>query len=228
MGCDIHMYVEKKKADGTWKAMDKWVEEAEDDEPSYWNADYNSLVYNGRNYNLFAILANVRNGYGFAGCDTGEGFVPISEPKGLPDDVTEEVKRCSDQWDCDGHSHSYLTLKELLDYDWLQTATLRGVIRIGEYEKWRYWKGQPSGSWCGGISGHNVKMVSNEEADHILATRKDVTNDNFIPRYYTKVSWEKLYVSCCERFYIDTLGKLQEMSDDGEGRDVRVVFWFDN
>jgi len=49
--------------------------------------------YGDRNYNAFAILADVRNGYGFAGCDTGDGFVPISTPKGFPDDMCEEVRK---------------------------------------------------------------------------------------------------------------------------------------
>ena len=49
---------------------------------------YNYEPYGDRNYNLFAILANVRNGTAFAGCKTGEGFNPISNPKGVPSDAS--------------------------------------------------------------------------------------------------------------------------------------------
>jgi hypothetical protein len=35
--------------------------------------------------------------------------------KGLPVDVTTEVCDISDDWGVDGHSHSYLTVKELID-----------------------------------------------------------------------------------------------------------------
>lgn len=44
-----------------------------------------------RNYDVFAILANVRNGTGFAGIKTSSGFDPIDTPRGLPDDLSAEV-----------------------------------------------------------------------------------------------------------------------------------------
>jgi len=47
--------------------------------------------YHDRNYNVFGVLADVRNGRGFAGTVTGTGFVPIAEPRGLPSDLSEEV-----------------------------------------------------------------------------------------------------------------------------------------
>ena len=47
---------------------------------------------------LFAILAGVRNGYGFAGCDTGDGFRPIAPPRGLPGDVSPEVAEEARRW----------------------------------------------------------------------------------------------------------------------------------
>jgi len=65
-----------------------------------------------RSYNTFAMLANVRNGTGFAGCRTSTGFPVIHEPRGLPDDL--EVDEDSDgvlvdksqlvcAWDWDGN-----------------------------------------------------------------------------------------------------------------------------
>src|ERR1700691_1564806 len=68
MGCDIHPYVEVRK-NGTWVKADVKVPD-------------------GRNYWTFAKLANVRNGFGFAGCDTGDAVVPICEPRGLPADTS--------------------------------------------------------------------------------------------------------------------------------------------
>jgi hypothetical protein len=49
----------------------------------------------GRNYNLFSILADVRNGVGFAGCKAGEGFEPISMPRGFPVDASPSVKKAN-------------------------------------------------------------------------------------------------------------------------------------
>lgn len=104
MGCDIHLYVETRTAQG-WKSIDAWSRE--EGEPR--DVAHEDRFYTGRNYSLFEMLANVR----------GAGLLPpISEPKGLPDDVSAEVRGTSDAWGCDGHSHSFLTLRELSGYDW--------------------------------------------------------------------------------------------------------------
>lgn len=53
-----------------------------------------------RNYLRFAALAAVR----------GEG----PAPRGLPSDVSDTAGYDSECWDSDGHSHSWLTLKEAI------------------------------------------------------------------------------------------------------------------
>lgn len=67
-------------------------------------------VYEGRDYELFGILAGVRG-----------SRTPISDPKGLPVDVTDYVKRLYDLWGWNNHSASWLTFDEIynsrLDYD---------------------------------------------------------------------------------------------------------------
>jgi len=89
-------------------------------DPAQW--DNNSVLldsgYSDRNYGLFAILADVRNGHGFAGVRTGEPTVPISAPRGVPDDASDGYRDEVRQWGEDGHSHTWFTLAELLAYDW--------------------------------------------------------------------------------------------------------------
>ena len=110
MGCDIHLFCEIKVDEGKWKGLVEATQEYQDEDwLSFRNIGPN---YDGRNYNLFSILANVRNGYGFAGCDTGDGFVPIDKPRGLPDDVSGIIKQSSDQWGLDGHSFVYTILTQ--------------------------------------------------------------------------------------------------------------------
>ena len=85
MGCDIHLHTEIKFK-GKWHSYSK---------PKV-----------KRSYGLFSKMANVRNG----------GLVePISRPKGLPEDVTELTKYCSDHTGTDGHSHSWLSSGEVSD-----------------------------------------------------------------------------------------------------------------
>lgn len=90
MACDIHIHIECKK-------QGSWILHSED-------------IYDGRDYELFGILAGVR-GYG----------PPISRLKGLPVDVTDEVLQDHDLWEEEAHSASWLTFDEIynsrLDYD---------------------------------------------------------------------------------------------------------------
>lgn len=109
MGCDIHFHVEKKDENGKWISADKWtVDPWGDDDPDYIDVKREDSFYHDRNYLLFGILAHVRD----------RSVTPISSPRGLPKDVSPEVKKRSDDYGADGHSHSWLTLAELLAYDW--------------------------------------------------------------------------------------------------------------
>lgn len=119
MGCDIHFYTERwtnqKKYDGpkdtqierdiklnsilenegyeyqeyAWITADTWCWN-----DNYWSADE---YYQDRNYFLFAILADVRNGY---------DVVPLSKPRGVPKDSCYPIKYIVNEWKGDGHSHS--------------------------------------------------------------------------------------------------------------------------
>lgn len=112
MGCDIHLYVEYRKTikdeskwySGDYLMLNPYYGVYDDEEPKY------NIVplYNNRNYDLFAILADVRN-------YCGNKY--ISLPKGLPCDVTKETIKESFYWGTDGHSHSYFTLRELLEFE---------------------------------------------------------------------------------------------------------------
>jgi len=131
MGCDCHFYVERWTSSNNyegprdlsedrdqklneiledvpskfrWVSADKW--EIED---GNWHVDYNLEYYGRRNYYLFSILADVRN---------GSGVEPINYPKGIPDDASSGYLYMCAQWDSDAHSHSYFTLEDLLNVDW--------------------------------------------------------------------------------------------------------------
>lgn len=90
MNCDIHLHIEVK-------LNNKWEHYAAPSVPRF--------------YKLFAKMANVRN----------NGDVqPISEPKGLPSDLTTLTSYDVKRWDSDGHSHSYLDAAEICELsEWL-------------------------------------------------------------------------------------------------------------
>lgn len=93
MGCDIHFHIEVKTKNG-WELYSK---------PNV-----------KRNYKLFAKLAGVRN---------YDNIKPISEPKGLPEDISYLVKQSFESWGTDAHSASYITGEEIIKLDsWLEES----------------------------------------------------------------------------------------------------------
>jgi hypothetical protein len=102
MGCDIHFFREKREG-GKWITADKWEFDSEEE---WLSPVWGEYVRPGRNYELFSILAGVR-----------QREVPVYSfaPRGLPLGCCDEIKRHSDGYGVDGHSHSYLYLHELLE-----------------------------------------------------------------------------------------------------------------
>lgn len=225
MGCDIHSFAEVKDNNGKWNVVKEEVftnpHYRKEDPQEGWNKPYQVELYSGRNYDLFAILANVRNGYGFAGVNTGEGFKPISEPKGLPDDISKTVKESAERWDEDGHSHSWFTVKELKEYDWHQLTMKRGVISLDQYKIFKDTGGYPE-MWSGGISGQEIITISEEDADKILDESVQKDPDLI---YYVSYRWGIRYIESCKHFVEIVIPELEAL---GNQEDVRIVFWFDN
>lgn len=119
MGADIHTWVEARRG-GAWAEvkpvfpLDDFERDYHKDEPGYVRQ-----IWDQRSYAMFGVLADVRN---------YSAVPPIAEPRGLPDDLSPEVRG---QVDDDGflHSQSYYTLKELLEFDWAKPCKDRRVTR---------------------------------------------------------------------------------------------------
>lgn len=106
VGSDIHTLVQvKRKAHRV---------------PYLWgNSDIE--VFDCRSYGIFGFLANVRN-YSEVPC--------ISEPRGLPDDWSQKYAE-SLGLNCGGyHSCSWLSLTELLNYDYNVVFWDRRISRV--------------------------------------------------------------------------------------------------
>jgi len=183
MGTDVHPYVEVR-VNGQWqKAAVK--------------------VPRDRNYQAFAKLADVRNGRGFAGCDTGDAQIPISEPRGLPADTTirdtsEDVPYESPDYVWLGdHSHSWLTLRELLAVDYNAPVTLRGYVSPEAAKRFREGGGKyPPREYCGWTSDTSWEQIEWQ-----------------LPLYEAAPLLPKILASICSL---------------GEPDDVRLVFGFDS
>ena len=193
-----------------------------------------------RHYQLFAVLAGVRNGTGFAGVRTGEPVTPISKPRGYPADFVSEGpsddgESCEDmhpiasldamdprrrKWHTEGepmsvwmgdHSHSWLTADEMLAwYANAPTVVKVGILSRSEYEAWD--KTTAPESYCGGVSGPGVVIV----------------NDNAVEREqtpgwtYIRCEWHEILDQSL-RYFFDEVARLK--AEHGE---VRFVFGFDS
>jgi hypothetical protein len=233
MGCDIHFYVEHK-FEGRWETADTWKTEEYEGEPTYRSVP--KPFYNGRNYDLFAILADVRNGHGFAGIKTGNGFVPIDQPRGFTSDVSANVRAASDRYGCDGHSHSWFTLAELLNADWTQTTHKQGWANLKNWAEW--WKARGTGprEYCGGVSGQDVKHITPDEMELLVKQRnaapwKDREAFQKQRAYtYALAEWETTYAQAAgDEWWCRTIPALLGLAGGiGNADKVRIVFFFDN
>ena len=111
MGCDIHQWFEVRK-NGKWEPAEVRIECDYHEGPDCYRCDGTTRAKAGdRHYDVFAVLAGVRN---------DEDVVPIAEPRGFPADMAQghEGDVCGwfpDDSDPDLHDCSWLTLRELLD-----------------------------------------------------------------------------------------------------------------
>lgn len=111
MGCDIHLYREKK-INNVWVTADEgWCDEyGEGVKDVPWKTRFTD-----RDYNLFGFLSSgVRRKHEFS-----------FKERGMPFNVCAEIKALCDSHGGDGHSSSYLSLTELKDaWAFLQDKTI--------------------------------------------------------------------------------------------------------
>ena len=185
-----------------------------------WNFD--------RNYTLFAILAGVRNGYGFAGCYRHEPLQPIAEGRGIPEFISVVEERTEElynkyygRWDDEEEfgcwlgdpSYTHMTVNEILEWKgWNNHLSQGGVVSVEHYEE-TVAKGKEPESWCGGISGGGVVTVAEDEyKSGAKAT-------------HVKCFW-KSEQSLGERY--DWFLEEIELIKNEYGEDVYLVIGFDN
>ena len=197
MGCDIHVHIEALQSidqHKVWVNVDHWKIDHYKESDSGFNI---VPIYRNRDYHLFSVLANVRN---------YSDMKPICNPRGLPEDVSDHTKKESDLWNGDGHSHSWFTLKELLDYKEANPKIKYAGLMTPENAALVDAGGMPT-SWCQGCSDPTYvhrKWEREEDVFHYL-----------IPEIEERLR-EVFWVFGDGKYNIELAGK------------TRIVFWFDN
>ena len=105
MGCDIHLYVEKRLKNGDWAFVRNLNEGINGEGLRPWGEQGKAVGgfwrLSGRNYNLFSRLAGVRG--------------PGPAPKGLPNDVSEFLDEEHERYRSDAHSASWAPPLEFME-----------------------------------------------------------------------------------------------------------------
>lgn len=225
MGCDIHLYAEKR-VDGEWVSADAWEpnEDYPEESRRRVEVDYGKRFYKeGRDYALFGILAGVR-------CGNRE---PIAAPRGMPEDASSEVRAECDVWASDGHTHSWLTVAEIMAYDWTSPNTYTVWVNGPSYRAWDGWRrnaGDPPDPY---LDWEPTRGVIVDEAemrnriDSLLQGEGDGCSrvHDTLTRVFCPVQFDEPAYVVGKNFLGTTVPRLWRL---GAPDDVRIVFWFDN
>lgn len=206
---NIYLYVETKSKNG-WKN----VSDSKGPKHLYYvtgdpQFDKNSW-YNGRSYNLFALLAGRGN---------SDIIAPIKEPIGIPSDVSNKVRKAFEKMGDEVHTPSSYTLKELLDKKDI-TFNVKAVLDADLYKKYK--KGQLPESWYTLQHVPRECVVTNEKMDRLM--RMMMFSDD--EQFFTEVSIDYPYNKVHTHFWDKIIPAMENLKKNPE--DVRIVFWFEN
>jgi hypothetical protein len=196
MGTDIRIYAEQH-VNGRWQFIGEMIKNMYYEYDPEHEAPYHPKdLYDRRNYSLFAILADVRN---------DEGYEYIASPRGIPDDLSPEVKSWFESFQDDAHYASWLTLEELVNFDWHEKRIQR-YARVDERVAHLFHpeRGFPFREWPEGIQCSYSRMHKEDE--------------------HCNASWTETYAEAAGLDFMELLGTFSQQY--GASKDVRFVFWF--
>jgi hypothetical protein len=209
MGCDIHLYIEYKNKK---VAFDGYKDN--------WHS-FGQRINPGRNYAMFALMANVRNHY-------SDGKLPVLvEPRGIPDDA---------EYYSSGDDRIYISEEK---YDGEHSVTMeraKSWVESGSSKFINNQKGEPT--WVTDPDNHSHSWLTTSEFETIINNyleleagwhkeRVDTHNKMVAKENIQPISW--MYappVTNDEPQYQVVLASMKGFEE--VGYDARIVFWFDN
>lgn len=196
MGTDIRIYAEQHM-NGRWQFIGKMTKNMYYEyDPEHENEYHPENLYDIRNYSLFAILADVRN---------DEGYECIAPRRGRPDDLSPEVKSWFEYFQDDELYESWLTLEELVNFDWHgKRIKIYAIVDKRVTHLFHPERGFPSREWPEGIQcGYSTTVKGNA---------------------YCNASWTETYAEAAGSDFMELLDTFSQKY--GVSKDVRLVFWF--
>lgn len=241
MGCDIHMWVEARENENAQWVLQKpelpcaWCVNRPAEDCAWCGGKKTVLNYDERNYEIFAMLADVRNYYN----------IPyIAEPRGFPADMTEELKawhadKSEESWPDDvlygrnlaevgDHSASYVLLSEVLEYIKADHGIpFKGLVKLEQWsEDWetRWNSNEEKGlSFCGSVGGYGTLIVSEVDAIKIKRGELQVAPEAWV---FVNAHWTSKFNHQNHWFIDNIVPVFASLSADP--RNIRLIFNFDS
>ena len=212
MGTDIHLATEVR-VEGIWSyypSMLRW-----DDEGFNYDNDPSC-----RQYSLFALLADVRNGFGFAGIVTHTPLEPLFPGRGLPEDRDTTTYNEADEnapW-LGEHSFTWADFYELKEVNWDDTYIVTtGVVLAARAKLMK--DGEQPEEYSTSVMGQGIETFKClgewEESGH-------PEDKSYIQCYWH----HNPFKNCAFRRWVD--GGLTEIADKFGPANVRVLMGFDS
>jgi len=225
MGCDIHIYLEKK-INGNWVSADPFTIDLDGN----LDVDRKKRIYRKRDYLVFSVLAGVRT------FPMPSEYWQKYEATGFPADADPLVKQVYDRYGIDAHTASSLTLKQVTAVDWEKEAVplqFDGTARQKEiYDFCKNKFINENGKFEQGAWKLTKPFVIDYFLyDAIKAPWISVLEVYLEPKHTpTTTFWALVPLElACEEFY-EVIRKLEDMTitENLKDDEIRLVFWFDN
>ncbi len=233
MGTDLYLQIEVR-IDGKWNWIGKYL-------PNFINKNNYFPIIIYRSYEFFSIIAGVRNHF---------GIIPITKPRGLPKDIDPVLLKEYNEYTGNiltgEHTFSWLTIKEIEDFDWNRKLKRKDYVNPQQYKEFLL-IGKPitySGIGRARVKGENgkwklieksgkweIKRISNDEMNNLINGKMDIEKNI---KYLTEIEWEITYIQAVENSYYSDLMRLFNNVIDLHAEeekyitknDVRIVFGF--
>jgi len=207
MGCDIHLYIEYKNKK---VAFDGYKDN--------WHS-FGQRINPGRNYAMFALMANVRNHY-------SDGKLPVLvEPRGIPDDVGYIAKDDNQLYISENEGDNYTTMERA--EKWVESGSSKFIDNQEGKPIWVTHPDWHSHSWLTTSEFETIinKYLELEAGWH--KERVDTHNKMAIQEFIQSGSWMYAPPSMNDepqyQVVLASMKRFEEL-----GYDARIVFWFDN
>jgi len=262
MGTDIHVFAESREGAGEeWRFLPvpdktgvRYDTPVPEGEPRYRYYDkeaeggkveiggersYLRSWISDRNYRLFAYLADVRNGYGFAGVDTGEPVQPFADPRGWPQDLSPELR---EEEELIEHDPTWFTVQEIQDFfaGLEGDQEVVGVMSARQFEALE--EGAAPESYSAGIYGRDIITLEQDEYlaykkagklswrnvadEHIRVRVEEDDGTHATKEVYVRMRWRVPKVQAFTAFN-DCMQEILDVAKAG-AEDVRVLIYFDS